>query len=201
LGRRRKGRLAKLVFAPTLCLVPKFFPFHPPLRQSLMPSKQLRILAQEIMGLLANEGHTIKTMIVEILCNSIPAEDHILHGVLEDLWTQGKRHQEIKLWLCSRAEELYASEVRSLTSTMRGLHVPAARFSLDDLEGISRDNHVLLFKKEAPNLWQLLQRLLDPDPERRRHEWSYRDETGTVADRTYDSEAQEHIISLKKLCA
>ena len=206
-GRRRKRTTGKTCVCPdAFCLAPKLVQilshFHSPPRQPLMPRKQLRILMQEILELLTNEGHTIKTMITEILCNFVPAEDRILHEVLDNLWTKGTRHQEIISWLCSRAEELYASEVRSLTSSTRGLHVPATRFSLDDLEGISRHNHALLFKKEAPNLWQLLKRLLDPDPERRRREWSYRDdrqEAGMAADRAYDSEAQERYYKLKEI--
>jgi len=145
------------------------------------------------LGMLEREGHTIKSMLFELLRTFIPTDDHVLCTLLDELWAKGIRYSEIKQWSTRKAEEVYGGELRSLTSSTRGLHVSATHFSLGDLENISRNKHMDLFRAEAPYLWRLIHKLLDPEPDSRRRQWSHRHDGTLDGDGTgtpYDSEAQ-----------
>ena len=88
-----------------------------------MAPKELKALIPEILGMLTRDGHTIKSMLFELLRTYVHTDDHILCALLDELWAKGIRYSEIKLWSTRKAEELYGGELRSLTSSTRGLHV------------------------------------------------------------------------------
>jgi hypothetical protein len=97
----------------------------------------------------------------------------------------------MKTRVLKKAAEIYRGEVSGLTSTTRGLQVPATRFTIAQIQEISRTMHSALFQNDAPNLWSwgLIDNLLDPDRSNRHRQFRLSNGRATSnipSDRTSD---------------